>query len=234
MPKGRSARSTSEDFAAEIASASGMLVSRSSAKAAMTDDDVVVLYAAARSLFRASILQAGFDEAIVRALITKYNDAGPRSAPWKPVSGRVPGRPQDRADGNRINRWQLPSEHKFHSTQVDGTLVAIKYLFQTLAMTGAPTIPPAVSNAFQWLVGHEIRPGAFLDPIQRIDVPLRDVVENPRIITSGHIVPLDRGGRHVPTNTSLMLKLSNDLQGNNTLEELLTVIHGILTRHGRI
>ena len=84
-----------------------------------------------------------------------------------------------------------------------------------------------------WLVGHAITPGAFRDPIQKIEVRLEDVANNPRIITSGHIVPLDRGGRHVPENTSLILKSSNDLQGNNTVAELLDLIQGILRRHGR-
>lgn len=234
MARPTRSNSDRDDFAGEIEAASRLLVARSAAKYAMTTADVLVLYPNARALFRASLRRAGFDEANVRALLTKYNDAGPRSAPWKPVSGRVPGRPQDGKDGNRINRWELPEDHKFYSTQVDGTLVAIKYIFQTLSMTGAPAVPAPVSRAFEWLVGHEVRPGAFLDPIQRIEVALRDVVENPRIITSGHIVPLDRDGRHTPSNTSLLLKASNDLQGNNTVEELLALIHGILTRHGRI
>lgn len=221
-------------LAAEIQAASRVLVARSGAQLGMTSGDVAALYSSARALFRAALTQAGHDESVVRALLTKYNDAGPRSAPWKPVSGRVPGRPQDGKDGNRINRWELPADHKFYSTQVDGTLVAIKYIFQTLSMTGAPNTPAAVSKAFEWLIGHPVEPGAFLDPIQRIEVSLTAVAENPRLITSGHIMPLDRGGRHVPANTSLLLKASNDLQGNNTVDELLNLMHGILSRHGRV
>lgn len=218
-------------FDREIRSASAILVGK--VKEKVGDDDVRVLYGASRRLFRALLRRARFSEDAVKALLTKFNDAGPRSAPWKPASSKVPGRPQDGRDGNRIRRWELPKDHKFYATRVDGTLVAIKYVFQALSMSGAPETPPEVSRAFTWLVGHEILPGAFVDPIQRIDVSLRDVTVNPRLITSGHIVPLDRGGRHVPQNTSLILKTSNDLQGNHTIDELLQLIEDILRRHGR-
>ena len=50
-----------------------------------------------RNLF----LNAGFNEEKVRAVLTKLRDAGRRSPPWRPTSGRIPGRPQDGADGNR-------------------------------------------------------------------------------------------------------------------------------------
>ena len=170
----------------------------------------------------------------ITALLTKYNDAGPRSAPWRAVSSRVPGRPQDGRDGNRINRWELPENHKFYSTKRDGILIGIKYLLQTLSMDGAPASPQELSQRYRWLTGHDIGPSQFRDPIQHVDVRLAEVIEQPRIITSGHIHPLDRGGRHVPANTSLMLKVSNDLQGNLTVEELLDMIQGILQRHGRI
>ncbi len=226
--------SQSEDFGAEIAARSADVIRCSAAQRKISENDVITLYAAAKFLFRALIRRDGFSEDSVKALLTKFNDAGPRSAPWKPTSSRVPGRPQDGKDGNRINRWELPKEHKFYANRIDGTLVAIKYIFQTLSMTDAPTTPDHVSKHLIWLVGHEIKPGTFRDPIQRIEVSLKQVIENPRIITSGHMVPLDRKGRHVPENTSLILKLSNDLQGNNTIDELLQLIRGILSRHGRL
>jgi hypothetical protein len=226
--------SSPENFDAQIRTATRLLIERSQAKFACTEEDIAVMYRAARSLFRALMRRAGFTEIAVRALLTKFNDAGPRSAPWKPVSSRVPGRPQDGRDGNRIRRWELPEDHKFYSTRIDGTLVAIKYIFQALSMSGAPVSPVEVSREFAWLVGHDIVPGAFRDPIQQSEVRFEDVATNPRIITSGHIVPLDRGGRHVPSNTSLMLKTSNDLQGNNTVDELLNLIQDILRRHGRL
>ena len=196
------------------------------------EDDVVRMYRAARGYFREQLSAA--PKRRVTALLTKYNDAGPRSAPWRPVSERVPGRPQDGQDGNRINRWELPKEHKFYSTKKDGVLVGIKYILQTLSMDGAPASPQELSRAYAWLVEHGIGPGQFHDPIQLVQVRLADVIENPRLITSGHLRPLDRSGRHVPANTSLMLKISNDLQGNLTVEELLDMIDGILHRHRRI
>ena len=197
-----------------------------------SEDDVVAMYPAARGYFREQLAAAPASR--ITALLTKYNDAGPRSAPWRAVSSRVPGRPQDGRDGNRINRWELPENHKSYSTKRDGILIGIKYLLQTLSMDGAPASPQELSQRYRWLTGHDIGPSQFRDPIQHVDVRLAEVIEHPRLITSGHIHPLDRGGRHVPANTSLMLKVSNDLQGNLTVEELLDMIQGILQRHGRI
>jgi hypothetical protein len=52
------------------------------------------------------------------------------------------------------------------------------------------------------------------------------------MITSGHLVPLDReGGRHVPSNTFLIFGRSNQLQGNMRLEELLTLAAQLVERH---
>ncbi|HYV48444.1 MAG TPA: hypothetical protein VFA20_26475 [Myxococcaceae bacterium] len=224
-------RRAPEDFDSNIAEASSALAGGAFAKQKINDANVAELYATTRSLFRALLRRDGFREEAVRALLTKFNDAGPRSAPWRPVSSKVPGRPQDGKDGNRINRWELPSGHKFYATRVDGTLVAVKYIFQALSMTGAPRAPSQVARAFSWLVGHEVAPGAFLDPIRRSEVRLKAVAEDPRLVTSGHLVPLDRGGRHTPSNTSLMLKTSNDLQGNNTFEELILLCEEIVRRH---
>ena len=197
-----------------------------------SEEDVRQMYPAAKGHFRERL--SAFPARSVKALLTKYNDAGPRSAPWRPTSERVPGRPQDGRDGNRINRWKLPEGHKFYSTRRDGVLVGIKYIFQTLSMDGAPESPQELSDSYSWLTGHDIGPGQFRDPIQLVGVDIGDVIANPRLITSGHLHPLDRGGRHLPENTSLMLKDSNDLQGNLTVEELLDMIQGILQRHGRI
>lgn len=197
-----------------------------------TEEDVLQIYRAAKGYFREQLSARPAPR--ITALLTKYNDAGPRSAPWRAVSKRVPGRPQDGRDGNRINRWKLPKDHKFYSTRRDGVLVGIKYIFQTLSMDGAPETPQELSDSYRWLTGHDIGPGQFRDPIQLVGVDIGDVIENPRLITSGHLHPLDRGGRHLPENTSLMLKVSNDLQGNLTVEELLDMIQGILQRHGRI
>ena len=199
-----------------------------------SEEDVVEIYSAAKAFFRLQLRDAGFLPGKVTALLTKFNDSGPRSAPWRPVSSRVPGRPQDGSDGNRINRWLLPEDHKFYSTRRDGTLVGIKYILQTLSMDGAPPSPHELSDLFRWLTGHDIGPGQFKDPIALVGVSLEAVIDSPRLITSGHLHPLDRGGQHVPMNTSLMLKTSNDLQGNHTVEELLDMIEGILQRHGRL
>ena len=197
-----------------------------------SEDDVVEMYRAARGYFRQQLVDAS--DTKVTALLTKYNDAGPRSAPWRAVSSRVPGRPQDGRDGNRINRWDLAEDHKFYSTKKDGLLVGIKDIIQTLSMDGAPVCSQELSQSYRWLTGHDIGPEQFKDPIKLVGVSLAEVLQTPRIITSGHLNPLDRGGRHVPANTSLMLKISNDLQGNLNVDELLEMIQGILQRHGRL
>ena len=56
-------------------------------------------------------------------------------------------------------------------------------------------------------------------------------MEDARTIQSGHLYPLDRGGRHIPQNAFLMLHRSNQLQGNLTLDELVTLMNEIVKRH---
>ena len=52
-----------------------------------------------------------------------------------------------------------------------------------------------------------------------------------RNIQSGHLYPLDRGGKHVPDNTFLMLARSNQLQGNLTAAELIDLMKFIVQQH---
>lgn len=182
--------------------------------------------------FRTLLESNGFGARQGRALTTKFRDAGRRSAPWRQFSGRVAGRPQDGADGNRINRWLLPENHKFFATERDATLVEIKYYLQTLSMTGAPVVvDPKFRSAFLWLVGHDVEPGLYEDPITLEPIDFPQFCEEPRTVTSGHIFPLDRGGRHTPDNTFLQLKKINELQGNNTVDELLLMMDSIVNRH---
>jgi len=165
-------------------------------------------------------------------ITTKFRDAGRRSAPWRPTSSRVPGRPQDGADGNRINRWLLPTDHKFYATEVNGTLVEAKYYLQALSLENAPKLPnDGFGDHLNWLTGHPIIPGAYLDPIQLIPIDFHEVVREARSIQSGHLVPLDRGGRHEPQNAFLMLARSNQLQGNLTLAELIRLMEEIVIKH---
>ncbi len=184
---------------------------------------------------RNQLRQAGFPEKGIRAIITKLRDAGRRSPPWRPTSSRVPGRPQDGADGNRRLRWFFGSDHKFYADEVTATLVEIRYYLQILSMKNAPPLPKgAFQEDFIWLTGHKIEPGIYKDPIQLIDIDLREVLENPRLCQSGHLIPLDRGGRHEPSNAFLILARSNQLQGNMTLDELLLLLQEILERHQRL
>lgn len=199
----------------------------------MTDDDVRRAVELCRAIFRGVLRSAMFEDRKITALLTKFVDAGRRSAPWKPTSARVPGRPQDGADGNRIKRWLLPSDHKFYATEIDATLVEIRYMLQAMSMEGFPAIPERANlNNWSWLIdGDEVNLGNYLDPIQLVPIRLADFIDNPRQVTSGHIYPLDRGGKHVPSNTFLTLAISNNLQGNNTMEELLTMMWEIVRRH---
>jgi hypothetical protein len=188
-------------------------------------DEVEQLIKLMSSLFKTLLLSAGYEERKIRAIITKFRDAGRRSAPWKPTSSRIPGRPQDGKDGNRINRWELPGDHKFYATQVNATLVEVKYFLQALSMNGSPALPDnSIQNSFIWLLEHPVKPGIYLDPIQLINIEFSQLIDSARTIQSGHLIPLDRGGTHIPQNTFLMLDRSNQIQGNQTLDELLELM----------
>ncbi|MFN6563432.1 MAG: hypothetical protein RMY28_027050 [Nostoc sp. ChiSLP01] len=195
----------------------------------ISEEKVRILITLVISFFKKYLLSAGYEERKIKALITKFRDAGRRSAPWKPTSGRVPGRPQDGKDGNRQSRWLFPPEHKFYANEVDATLVEVKYFLQTLSMAGAPSLPVnSIQESFIWLVGHRVEPGMYLDPIQLIPIEFSQLINTPRSIQSGHLIPLDRGGRHTPKNTFLMLERSNQIQGNQTLEELLELMERVV------
>jgi len=198
----------------------------------ITVDEVRHFIKYTNELFRDLMIGAGHNPRQITRLTTKFRDAGRRSAPWRPTSSRVPGRPQDGADGNRINRWLLPREHKFYADEITATLVEIRFYFQALSMQNAPAIPnDDLKISLRWLVGHDIQPGVYLDPIQLIPINLNEVVQDASIIQSGHLTPLDRGGHHEPSNSYLMLKRSNSLQGNLKVDELLDLMDRILERH---
>ncbi|MBR0318569.1 MAG: hypothetical protein IJQ86_04695 [Spirochaetia bacterium] len=181
------------------------------------------------------VMNSKYPERDVRRITTKFRDAGRRSAPWKPTSSRVPGRPQDGSDGNRINRWLLPKTHKFYADEQTACLVEIKYYLQALSFNNSPSINREdFNNAFNWLLDKPIKPNNYLDPIQLIPIDMDAVIKDARIIQSGHIFPLDRGGKHHPQNTFLMLARSNQLQGNLSVDELLDLMQEILIKHGKI
>jgi len=194
--------------------------------------EVVQMWKLLKELSNEMLLGAGFSEKDVKAMHTKFNDAGRRSAPWKAFSQKVPGRPQDGKDGNRMNRWLFEPTHKQYATEKDATLVQIRYYLQALSMTSAPKLPESeLQTAFKWLAGHLIEPGAYQDPIQLIQIDLKTSLQEPRSINSGHLVPLDRGGRHVPENAFLMLHRSNQMQGNMSVTELIELMSQIVQRH---
>lgn len=195
-------------------------------------EEVRILIKLVSSLTKNVLVEAGYDARAVLRLTTKLRDAGRRSPPWTAYSKRVPGRPQDGADGNRQLRWLFEPAHKFYADEVTATLVEVKYYLEILSMNNAPLLPAdTIQQKFIWLTGHQIVPGAYLDPIQLSPMDLREIITDLRQIHSGHFVPLDRGGRHEPTNTFLITARSNQLQGNQTLEELLELMKQILEKH---
>jgi len=178
------------------------------------------------------LMREKYPERAVRRLTTKFRDAGRRSAPWKPTSSRVPGRPQDGSDGNRINRWRLPKVHKFYADEPTACLVEVRYYLMALSFKNSPKIKDKdFIKAFHWLFPHDILPNNYLDPIQLISIDMDEVIADARLIQSGHIYPLDRGGKHEPKNTFLMLARSNQLQGNLSVDELLILMEQIVNRH---
>ena len=99
-------------------------------------------------------------------------------------------------------------------------------------MVDSPALPKdSIQNVFDWLIEHNIEPGNYLDPIQLTPISLKEVMVNARIIQSGHIYPLDRGGVHEPSNAFLMLHRSNQIQGNLTVDELISLMEEIVKRH---
>jgi len=200
----------------------------------VSPEDVRQMIKDVTHVFVQSLLGQGRERRQITRLTTKLRDAGRRSPPWMPASSIVPGRPQDGADGNRRRRWLFEESHKWYANEVNATLVEIKYYLQMMSMQQAPDLPSgSIQECFGWLIEHSVEPGRYLDPIQRIEIKLNDVVADARCIQSGHLIPLDRGGRHIPSNAFLMLSRSNQLQGNLTLAELLDLMEAILSRHHR-
>lgn len=201
----------------------------------MTDSDVDALMERIVPAFRGLCTRDQVQKTTANKVITKFRDAGRRSPPTAVFSSVVPGRPQNAADGNRANRWELPSDHKYYSTKRDSQLVEIKYYLQALSFLGAPLIlHPDARTAFTWLLGHELTPGAYSDPIMLRTIDFGNFLSQPRLVTSGHLIPLDRGGYHEPRNTFLMLDRSNTLQNNLTFDEFLALISDILRRQSDI
>jgi len=198
-----------------------------------TTEDARRLITLWSELFRKLLIANGVEARQVTRLTTKFRDAGRRSPPWQPGSETGNRRPQDGADGNRRSRWLFEKAHKFYADEITATLVEVRYCLQTLSMKGAPEIPDGrLETEFMTILGHPLKPGLFLDPIQKIPVEFQKFVDNPRYIESGHYIPLGKGGRHTPDNATLMLRDSNRLQADLSLDELLEIMAGILERQG--
>lgn len=195
-------------------------------------EDVRILIKEITHVTKHVLTNAGFEPRKITALCTKLRDAGRRSPPWSPYSSRVPGRPQDGSDGNRRLRWLFDRDHKFYADEITATLVEVKYYLQVLSMRNVPPLPKnTIQKKLFWLTGHVIEPNAYLDPIQKIPIDLKEIIGNLKFLHSGHLIPLDRGGKHEPSNTFLVHSRSNQLQGNLTLEELIKLMKDIIGRH---
>ena len=107
--------------------------------------------------------------------------------------GKVPGRPQDGKDGNRINRWLMDKNHKFYATELDATLVEIKYYLQAFSMENAPTtdhLNISIKKIFNpWLIEHEVKPGLYKDPLLRVNIDFKKFIDDPSDILYGPILP---------------------------------------------
>lgn len=201
----------------------------------MTNADVDLLMERVPQLFRLRLREAAYPERRITAVMTKFRDAGRRTPPTAPASSIGPGLPQNAADGNRTNRWELPTDHRYYAPKREAQLVEIRFYLQALSMIGAPAIPHArAATAFLWLLGHELRPGEYKDPITLRNINFDAFVQNPKRVESGHYIPLARGGRHEPENTYLMLSRSNSLQSDLTFTEFLALIADIIARQDAV
>lgn len=199
--------------------------------ARITPQDARQLIRSWSALFRNLLFENNVDARQITRLTTKFRDAGRRSPPWQPGSETGNRRPQDGADGNRRNRWLFDNPHKFYADEVTATLTEIRYFMQTLSMNGAPSIPNGrLERDFLTILGHPLKPGMFLDPIQKVPVEFQKFIDSPRYLESGHYIPLGKGGKHTPDNATLMLRDSNRLQADLTVNELLDIMAGILKR----
>jgi hypothetical protein len=55
----------------------------------------------------------------------------------------------------------MPQDHKFYATEVDATLVEIKYYLQALSMLNSPICSHDIKTLFTpWLIKHSVEPGA--------------------------------------------------------------------------
>ena len=120
-------------------------------------EDARILISDITKVTKHVLVSGGFPERDVTRLTTKLRDAGRRSPPWTPHSNRVPGRPQDGADGNRRLRWLFPIDHKFYADEITATLVEVKYYLQVLSMTNAPYLPENTIRFTSNLKGIEIQ-----------------------------------------------------------------------------
>ena len=189
-----------------------------------------------RRLFMYILMDSG-EENVAKQILRKFNDAGRRSPPWRPGSAR-PGaiRPQDGADGNRRNRWLFGEDHEFFATMTMACFVELKYVLQTFSMLNAPPLPDECRDFIEHpilirILGHRISPGAFLDPLTKETPDLNEFKRDRRYIESGHIVPHGRGGRHIVDNSTLMLRSSNRMQADFTIQEAVENMVHVLRKH---
>jgi hypothetical protein len=99
-------------------------------------------------------------------------------------------------------------------------------------MLNAPVCAYPIQTLFTpWLIKHQVEPGAYRDPVQRVQIDFKSFIHDPRLLQSGHLDPLDRDGRHVPENTFLMLARSNQIQGNMKMDELIELMTTIVQDH---
>jgi len=198
-----------------------------------SDDDAYEILMKVRKLFKSILLQARIDETVLKSILTKFTDSGRRSAPWRDGSETGHRRPQDGADGNRQNRWLFDPAHEYYATKSMGSLVEIRFILQTLCMQNAPQLPSdTLKDSFNGILGHELLPGKFLEPLTKESPDFNEFVNDRRYIESGHVIPHARDGRHNYNNATLMLRDSNRQQADFTIDECVEKMKRILSNHG--
>lgn len=186
-----------------------------------------------RKLFKSVLLQAGIDETVLKSILTKFTDSGRRSAPWRDGSETGHRRPQDGADGNRQNRWLFDPAHEYYATKSMGCLVEIRFILQTLCMQNSPQLPSDIlKDSFNGILGHDLTPGKFLDPLTKESPDFNEFVRDRRYIESGHVIPHARSGKHNYKNATLMLRDSNRQQADYTIDECIQNMALVLSNHG--
>jgi len=139
---------------------------------------------------------------------------------------------------NRDYRWATWTDSIQFASRAECQAVELELLSQILEFQGAPQLSAADRVSVERHLGRSLSPNTRQcsitgQPMQY--AAFVDAVVNPAAGKSpyhvGHLVPLTRGGRHERLNVVWMSEQGNRIQGNDTLDEIVALIHAAAQFH---